>query len=160
MKRAPSGFKWKWKSSWQSCCCSQFLAFSCRTENSDTWEREWMQICGLTWKWFFPASSQMHCFYGLFVPNQHMRSVCAIKGDMPDENLIIFIFVRVTKLNTCMSNAFGAGFLPLFAPFSPVFHKSLISIPDKVLCSYLLSCHQMSCQGSSWWIWWSATLFL
>lgn len=91
---------------------------------------QWMQICSLTWKWFFPARSQMPCFYGLFVPNQHKRSVYAIKGQMADENQLIFIFVRVTKLNTCVSNAFGAGFLPLFAPFSPAFHESLISIPD------------------------------
>lgn len=35
----PVCLKYKWKSSWLSCCCSQFLAFSCRTENSGTWKR-------------------------------------------------------------------------------------------------------------------------
>lgn len=40
---------------------------------------------------------------------QHMRSVCATKGEMLDENQLIFIFVRVTKLSKFLSKTFGPG---------------------------------------------------
>lgn len=102
----PVCLKYKWKSSWQSCCCSQFLAFSCRTENSDTWKRGYA----------FPVSPgngsfqqppKCTAFICSLSQIQHMRSVCAIKGEMSDENQLIFI--RLTKLSKFMSKTFGAG---------------------------------------------------
>lgn len=68
----------------------------------------------------------------------HMRSVCAIQGEMSDENQLIFIFVRVTKLRKFMSKTFGAGSSSSLCSFSITFHVFLISFP----CSYLVSYHQ------------------
>lgn len=137
----PVCLKYKWKSSWQSCCCSQFLAFSCRTENSDTWKS------GCT----FPVSPGN----GSFQQPPKSLLLCALCPKF--STWAVFVLLRrkcqmkvISSLSllglqnwaNSWAKYLGQGVLPFFAPFSTAFHKCWISFPVKLPCSHLVSCHQ------------------
>lgn len=134
----------------------QFLAFSCETENSVTWNGR----CAVFWKQVFLATSKVHCFYLLFV--QHLpggvfcifTTLCAIKGVMSDENQFVFIFVKVTTPRvTKLSKFVNKTFRVFSSSFCSVQHSFLYMLslfsrlksPALILCSTI----PVSCQGSS-----------